>query len=54
MKSKILVVVIAALLAIPLTGCNTATGPKQADQGAQKKAVEAAFGSMTSTRIKSN
>lgn len=54
MKSKILVAVIAAALAFTLPGCNAVNGQKQASQDTHKTAVDAAFGNMTSSRIKSN
>lgn len=54
MKTRVLIVVIAAVLALPLTGCNSADGPKPASQDAHKTGAEAVYGNLTSTKIKSN
>lgn len=54
MKTRVLIAVIAATLILPLTGCNSTDSQKQASQGTHKMGAEAVYGSLTSTRIKSN
>lgn len=54
MKTRVLIAVIAAALVLPLTGCNSADGQKQTSQGSHKMGAEAVYGSLTSTRIKTN
>lgn len=54
MKTSILIAVIAAALALPLTGCNSADGQKQSSQGTHKTGAEGVYGNLTSSKIKSD
>lgn len=54
MKIRILIAVLAAAFVLPLAGCNSANDQKQSSQSPHKTGAEAAYGGLTSTKIKRN